>query len=102
MKASRFQVKQAISHYVHSAFLDRDYVNAQDLPSIAKALSPFSNVKMKILRSENGETSPDCVITVSGFPSGVLMYEIRSNGKKLYHDPLAWIDEIEEWEALFY
>ena len=34
---------------------------------------------------------------------GTLRYEIRDNGRrKKYYDPLAWIDEIEKWEALFF
>ena len=44
------------------------------------------------------------MISVDAFlGGGTLRYEIRSNGKKKkYYDPLAWIDEIEQWDALFF
>ena len=32
-----------------------------------------------------------------------LLREIRDHGRrKKYYDPLAWIDEIEKWDALFF
>lgn len=45
-----------------------------------------------------------CVISVDAIlGGGTLRYEIRDNGRrKKYYDPLAWIDEIEKWDALFF
>ena len=48
MKASISEMKEKIAPYVHSAFLDRDYVNEQDIPKIRTQLQPFSNVKVSI------------------------------------------------------
>lgn len=47
MKASIREVKGKIAFYIHSAFLDRDYVNEQDLPAVRALLRPYSNVRVK-------------------------------------------------------
>ena len=104
MKASISEVKEKIAPYVHSAFLDREYVNEQDLPKIRAQSQPYSNVKVRIEKTRHDDGYLDCVISVDAFlGGGTLRYEIRSNGKKKkYYDPLAWIDEIEKWDALLF
>ena len=104
MKATLGETKNNIASYTHTAFLDRDYVNEQDLPAVAAALKSYSNVKVSIEKTRQDDGHLDCVIHVDAFLSGgTLRYEIRSKGKKKkYYDPLAWIDEIEKWDALFF
>lgn len=104
MKASIGETKRKIASYTHTAFLDREYVNEQDLPAVAAMLEPYSNVKVSIDKARHNDGYLDCVIHVDAFfGGGTLRYEIRSNGKKKkYYDPLAWIDEIEKWDALFF
>ena len=104
MKASISEVKEKIASYVHSAFLDREYINEQDLPVVKTLLQPYSNVRVSIEKTRYDDGHLDCVISVDAFlGGGTLRYEIRSNGKKKkYYDPLAWIDEIEQWDALFF
>ena len=104
MKATIGETKRKIASYTHTSFLDRDYVNEQDLPAVAAALKPYSNVKVSIEKTRQDDGHLDCVIHVDAFLSGgMLRYEIRSKGKKKkYYDPLAWIDEIEKWDALFF
>jgi hypothetical protein len=104
MNASIGEVKGKIASYVHGAFLDREYVNEQDLPAVKALLRPYSNVRVSIEKAGSDDGYLDCVIRVSAFLSGgTLRYEIRSNGKKKkYYDPLAWIDGIEKWKALFF
>lgn len=104
MKASIGEIKKKIVLYIHSAFLDREYVNEQDLPAVKTLLQPYSNVRVSIEKTRHDDGYLDCVISVVAFlGGGTLRYEIRSNGKKKkYYDPLAWIDEIEKWDALFF
>ena len=104
MKASISEVKGTIASYIHSAFLDREYVNEQDLPAVRTLLCSFSNVKMRIEKTRQDDGHLDCVISVDAIlGGGTLRYEIRDNGRrKKYYDPLAWIDEIEKWDALFF
>ena len=104
MKASISEVKEKIASYVHSAFLDREYINEQDLPVVKTLLQPYSNVRVSIEKPRHDDGYLDCVISVDAFlGGGTLRYEVRSNGKKKkYYDPLAWIDEIEKWDALFF
>ena len=103
-KASISEIKKEIASYVHSAFLDRDYVNEQDIPRIRSLLRQYSNVKAHIEKTRQDDGHPDCVIGVDAFlGGGTLRYEIRDHGRrKKYYDPLAWIDEIEKWDALFF
>lgn len=104
MKATIGETIRKIAPYTHTAFLDRDYVNEQDLPAVATALKPYSNVKVSIEKTRHDDGYLDCVIHVDAFfGGGTLRYETRSKGKKKkYYDPLAWIDEIEKWDALFF
>ena len=104
MKASISEIKKEIAPYVHRAFLDREYFNEQDLPAVKTLLRPYSNVRVSIEKTRHDDGHLDCVISVDAFlGGGMLRYEIRSNGKKKkYYDPLAWIDEIEKWDALFF
>ena len=104
MKASISEVKEKIASYVHSAFLDREYINEQDLPAVRTLLCAFSNVKMRIEKTRQDDGHLDCVISVDAIlDGGTHRYEIRDNGRrKKYYDPLAWIDEIEKWDALFF
>lgn len=104
MKASTREVNGKIASYIHSAFFDRDYVNEQDLPAVRALLQLYSNVRVSIEKTRHDDGHLDCVISVDAFFGGeTLRYEIRSNGKKKkYYDPLAWIDEIEKWDALFF
>ena len=104
MKASTREVNGKIASYIHSAFLDREYVNEQDLPAVRTLLRPLSNVQVSIEKTRQDDGHLDCVISVDAFlGGGTLLYEIRDNGRrKKYYDPLAWIDEIEKWDALFF
>jgi hypothetical protein len=104
MKASIGEIKKKIASYIHSAFLDREYVNEQDLPVVRALLQPYSNVRVSVEKTRYDDGYLDCVLSVDAFlGGGTLRYEIRSNGKKKkYYDPLAWIDEIEKWDALFF
>lgn len=67
-------------------------------------LCSFSNVKMRIEKTRRDDGHLGCVISVDAIlGGGTLRYEIRDNGRrKKYYDPLAWIDEIEKWDALFF
>ena len=104
MKASISEVKGKIASYIHNAFLDREYVNEQDLPAVRAFLRPYSNVRVSIEKTQYDDGCLDCVISVDAFlGGGTLRYGIRSYGKKKkYYDPLTWIDEIEKWDALFF
>ena len=104
MKAHITEVKKKIAPYVHSAFLDSDYINEQDLPAVSKILSPYSNVKVSVNKTRFDDGYLECRIQVDAlFGGGTLLYEIRSHGKKKkYYDPLSWIDEIEKWDALLF
>lgn len=104
MKASISEVKGKIASYIHSALLDRDYVNEQDLPAVKTLLQPYSNVRVSIEKTRHDGGHLECVISVDAFlGGGTFRYEIRDNGRrKKYYDPLAWIDEIEKWDALFF
>ena len=104
MKTSICEIKKKIASYIHSAFLDREYVNEQDLPAVRTLLRPLSNVKVSIEKTRQDDGHLDCVISVDAILGGrTLRYEICDNGrKKKYYDPLAWIDEIEKWDALFF
>lgn len=103
-KASMRDVKKAVARYVHTSLFDRDYMNEADLSLVRASLRPFSNVEVHVEPSRRRDGSLDCVISVSQFLMGpTLRYEVRSNGhKKKYYDPLAWIDDIERWDALFF
>ena len=103
MKANINEIEKKSAPYVHSAFFDRKYVNEQDLPVVRPLLRPFSNVKVSIEKNRQDNGHLDCVISVDAILGGVtLRYEIRDNGRrKKYYDQLAWIDEIEKWDALF-
>ena len=104
MKAYINEIEKKIAPYVHSAFLDREYINEQDLTVVRTLLCSFSNVKMRIEKTRQDDGYLDCVISVDAIlGGGTLRYEIRDNGRrKKYYDPLAWIDEIEKWDALFF
>ena len=104
MKAYINEIKKKIAPYVHRAFLDREYINEADLPAVRTLLRPFPNVKVRIEKTRQNDGHLDCVISVDAIlGGGTLRYEIRDNGRsKKYYDPLAWIDEIEKWEALFF
>ncbi len=104
VKASISEVKGTIASYIHSVFLDREYINEEDLPAVRTLLHPFSNVKVSIEKTRQDDGHLDCVISVDAIlGGGTLRYEIRDNGRrKKYYDPLAWIDEIEKWDALFF
>ena len=104
MKANINEIEKKIAPYVHSAFLDREYINEEDLPAVRTLLCSFSNVKMRIEKTRQDDGYLDCVISVDAIlGGGTLRYEIRDNGRsKKYYDPLAWIDEIEKWDALFF
>ena len=104
MKANINEIEKKIAPYVHRAFLDREYINEQDLPAVKTLLRPYSNVRVSIEKTRHDDGHLDCVISVDAFlGGGMLRYEIRSNGKKKkYYDPLAWIDEIEKWDALLF
>ena len=104
MKASISEVKEKIASYIHSALLDREYINKQDLPVVRTLLRPFPNVKVSIEKTRQDDGHLDCVISVDAIlGGGTLRYEIRDNERrKKYYDPLAWIDEIEKWDALFF
>jgi len=104
MKANINEIEKKIAPYVHSAFLDREYINEQDLPVVRTLLRPFSNVKVSIEKNRQDDGHLDCVISVDAIlGGGTLRYEICDNGRrKKYYDPLAWIDEIEKWDALFF
>lgn len=104
MKANINEIEKKIAPYVHSAFLDREYINEQDLPVVRTLLRPFSNVKVSIEKNRQDDGHLDCVISVDAIlGGGTLRYKICDNGRrKKYYDPLAWIDEIEKWDALFF
>lgn len=104
MKAYIDEIKKKIAPYVHRAFLDREYINEQDLPVVRTLLRLFSNAKVSIEKTRQDDGYLDCVISVDAIlGGGTLRYEIRDNGRrKKYYDPLAWIDEIEKWDALFF
>jgi len=104
MKANINEIEKKIPPYVNSAFLDREYINEQDLPAVRTLLHPISNVKVSIEKTRQDDGHLDCVISIDAIPGGgMLRYEIRDNGRrKKYYDPLAWIDEIEKWDALFF
>ena len=104
MKANINEIEKKIAPYVHRAFLDREYINEQDLPVVRTLLRPFYNVKVSIEKTRQDDGHLDCVISVDAIlGGGTLRYEICDNGRrKKYYDPLAWIDEIEKWEALFF
>ena len=104
MKAYINESEKKIAPYVHSAFLDREYINEQDLPAVRTLLCAFSDVKMRIEKTRQDDGHLDCVISVDAIlDGGTHRYEIRDNGRrKKYYDPLAWIDEIEKWDALFF
>ena len=104
MKANINEIEKKIASYVHSAFLDREYINEQDLPVVRTLLCPLSNVKVSIEKTRQDDGHLDCVISVDAIlGGGTLRYEICDNGRrKKYYDPLAWIDEIEKWDALFF
>ena len=48
MKATIGETKRKIASYTHTSFLGRDYVNEQDLPAVAAALKPYSNVNWRV------------------------------------------------------
>ena len=104
MKANINEIEKKIAPYVHRAFRDREYINEQDLPVVRTLLRPFYNVKVSIEKTRQDDGHLDCVISVDAIlGGGTLRYEIRDNGRrKKYYDPLAWIDEIEKWDALFF
>ena len=104
MKANINEIEKKIAPYVHRAFRDREYINEQDLPVVRTLLCPLSNVKVSIEKTRQDDGHLDCVISVDAIlGGGTLRYEIRDNGRrKKYYDPLAWIDEIEKWDALFF
>ena len=104
MKANINEIEKKIAPYVHSAFLDREYINEQDLPVVRTLLRPFPNVKVSIEKTRQDDGHFDCVISVDAIlGGGTLRYEICDNGRrKKYYDPLAWIGEIEKWDALFF
>ena len=104
MKANINEIEKKIAPYVHSAFLDREYINEEDLPAVRTLLRPFSNVKVSIEKTRQDDGHLDCVISVDAIlGGGTLRYEICDDGRrKKYYDPLAWIDEIEKWDALFF
>lgn len=64
MKAYINEIKKKIAPYVHSAFLDREYVNEQDLPAVRTLLCSFSNVKMRIEKTRRDDGHLGCVISV--------------------------------------
>ena len=104
MKANINEIEKKIAPYVHRVFRDREYINEQDLPVVRTLLRPFSNVKVSIEKTRQDDGHLDCVISVDAIlGGGTLRYEICDNGRrKKYYDPLAWIDEIEKWDALFF
>ena len=104
MKANINEIEKKIAPYVHRAFRDREYINEQDLPVVRTFLRPFSNVKVSIEKTRQDDGHLDCVISVDAIlGGGTLRYEICDDGRrKKYYDPLAWIDEIEKWDALFF
>ena len=104
MKANINEIEKKIAPYVHRALRDREYINEQDLPVVRTLLRPFSNVKVSIEKTRQDDGHLDCVISVDAIlGGGTLRYEICDNGRrKKYYDPLAWIDEIEKWDALFF
>ena len=104
MKANINEIEKKIAPYVHRAFLDREYINEEDLPAVRTLLRPFSNAKVSIEKTRYDDGHLDCMISVDAFlGGGTLRYEIRDKGRrKKYYDPLAWIDEIEKWDALFF
>ena len=103
-RISMSEVKRKIAPCIHSAFLDRDYINEQDLPKVRVQLQPYTNVKVSVEKTRHDDGHLDLVIGVDAFfGGGTRRYEIRDNGKKKkYYDPLAWIDEIEKWDALLF
>lgn len=52
MKASISEVKEKIASYIHSALLDREYVNEQNLPAVKTLLPPYSNVRVSIEKDQ--------------------------------------------------
>ena len=83
MKASISEVKEKIASYVHSAFLDREYITEQDLPVVKTLLQPYSNVRVSIEKTRYDDGHLDCVISVDAFlGGGTLRYGIRSYGGK--------------------
>lgn len=104
MKANINEIEKKIAPYVNRAFLDREYINEEDLPVFRTLLRAISNIKVCIEKSRQDDGHLDCVISIDAFlGGGTLRYEIRDNGRrKKYNDSLAWIDEIEKWDALFF
>ena len=79
--------KKAIEYYCQKGLLD---------PAVSdKGYRIFSDEDVEKLKK----------ISLLRFPGNISnkQIEIRDHGRrKKYYDPLAWIDEIEKWDALFF
>lgn len=99
-KATLDTIWKELEPYLHRHLFKATYINAQDVSPICQRIRrKYSNVEIAPHPGANGK--PYLNIKVKGFlKGGNLSYEIKVKGKSVRtHDPLSWIDRMEDFDA---
>lgn len=100
-RASAADIRQDLRPFIKRSIL-ASYVEANDVTPISRLIrGKYSNVDICPKPGKDGY--PYLVIRVGTVFPTELQYEIRTDGvRNKTHDPLSWIDRIEEWDALWH
>jgi hypothetical protein len=100
-KTTLADVKKEIAPYLTKPFLQKAFIESDKVsPVCSKLRRKYRNVEITPKPGSDGK--PYLKVKVKGFLSGgELTYEIKIKGKSIRtHDPLSWIDRIEEFDAI--
>ena len=100
IKTNLSDVKKEITPYLTKGFLQKAYIDSEKVSPVCQMLRrKYRNVEVASRPGADGK--PYLKVKVKGFLSGgELTYEIKVKGKSIHtHDPLSWIDRIEEFDA---
>lgn len=95
------KIQADIAPYLHKQFLRKPYVESADVTTICRLIrGKYKNTTIAPRPGNDGKPYLKIKVHQLLF-GGKLSYEIRTKGKSIHtHDPLSWIDWIEEWDAL--
>ena len=99
-KATITDIKKDISPFLKKTILQKKYVESKDVTCICRKIrTAYKNVDIAPKPGRDGY--PYLTIYIKNFLlSTDLEYEIRINGQRnRTHDPLAWINRIEEYDS---
>ena len=100
-KATIDDVKKMITPYIKKPLLSKAYIEASDVSRVCQIIrNKYKNVEIAPRPGKDGYPYLKAYVK-AWLLSAEVEYEIRVNGRRnRTHDPLGWIDRLEEWDAM--